>query len=408
MRHRDNSAAMRHDNEHLAWLSEEESRLLAFARHAVDSDGYSPFLDADGKADRSEPRYTWVTGRMAYVHILAALRGHHGARLASEGLLHGLANVGRDARFGGWLERADAPNGEPKTCYAHAFVILAAASGVMAGVGSAADLLEDSLAVTEETFGESGTPLFADMASADRQTLNPYRGVNANMHMVEALLTAWRATGQVHLLERARGISEFVATRAADNDWRIVEHYDERWRPLPEYNRDNPADRFRPYGATVGHAFEWARIALQVASVISEPAPFRDAAASLYARAVVDGYQDGVHPGLVYTTDWKGRPVIAERLHWVVTEAISASDSLLAVTGDDRYRSDYHLWWSLAREHFIDLKRGSWIMQLNERNELTSSVWSGKPDLYHSINAVLLPQSELLTSSLTDALTRLR
>ena len=32
-----------------------------------------------------------------------------------------------------------------------------------------------------------------------------------------------------------------------------------QWQALPDYNIDNPADPFRPFGKTPGHAFEWAR-----------------------------------------------------------------------------------------------------------------------------------------------------
>ena len=35
-------------------------------------------------------------------------------------------------------------------------------------------------------------------------------------------------------------------------------------RRCPSYNRDRPADPFRPYGVTVGHQFEWSRLALHV------------------------------------------------------------------------------------------------------------------------------------------------
>jgi hypothetical protein len=35
--------------------------------------------------------------------------------------------------------------------------------------------------------------------------------------------------------------------------WLLPEHFTADWEPLPEYNRDRPADPFRPYGVTVGH-----------------------------------------------------------------------------------------------------------------------------------------------------------
>ena len=34
--------------------------------------------------------------------------------------------------------------------------------------------------------------------------------------------------------------------------------------------------------------------------------------------------------GFVYTTDWEGRPVVQERMHWVLTEAIATSTVLIS------------------------------------------------------------------------------
>ena len=35
---------------------------------------------------------------------------------------------------------------------------------------------------------------------------------------------------------------------ARERDWRLPEHFTSDWVPLPEFNRDHPADPFRPYG----------------------------------------------------------------------------------------------------------------------------------------------------------------
>jgi mannose/cellobiose epimerase-like protein (N-acyl-D-glucosamine 2-epimerase family) len=40
-----------------------------------------------------------------------------------------------------------------------------------------------------------------------------------------------------------------------------------------EYNRDEPAHPFRPYGATVGHWLEWARLALHLRAALGSAAP---------------------------------------------------------------------------------------------------------------------------------------
>ena len=40
---------------------------------------------------------------------------------------------------------------------------------------------------------------------------------------------------------------------------------------------------------------------------------------------------------------------------------------------------------------FIDPVDGSWQHELNPANEPASSVWEGRPDVYHAYQAALLP-----------------
>ena len=85
------------------------------------------------------------------------------------------------------------------------------------------------------------------------------------MHMVEAFLAAGDATGDPAWFDRALQIAErLIGEVASTHDWRVVEHFDEQWRPLPDYNADQPRHPFRPFGITPGHGLEWARLLLQV------------------------------------------------------------------------------------------------------------------------------------------------
>ena len=78
-------------------------------------------------------------------------------------------------------------------------------------------------------------------------TLDPYRGVNANMHSVEALLSAADVLDDTGLRDRAlRILTRVVHDLAASNQWRIPEHFDESWTPVLDYNVDAPAHPFRP------------------------------------------------------------------------------------------------------------------------------------------------------------------
>ena len=54
---------------------------------------------------------------------------------------------------------------------------------------------------------------------------------------------------------------------AEPHAWRIPEHFNPRWEPQLEHNRDRPDDQFQPYGATVGHGLEWSRLLLHLRGI---------------------------------------------------------------------------------------------------------------------------------------------
>ena len=383
---------------HDTWLRTEELRLLGFARYVVRPDGMAAWLDVDGTPDPSHPEETWITGRMAHVHYLASLRGVPGADVIARKLLRGLATTARDAEFGGWNDTEPADPQSDKAAYTHAFVILAAASGTVAGDEAARELLTEVLAVVDEKFWDPKFGRFVDTWSHDWSELRTYRGINANMHLTEAMLAATDATGDPEWARRAVGICEFVLERAAGNGWRIPEHFDDQWAANLEFNRDTPADQFKPYGATVGHSFEWSRLIAQAAPLSGDAPRFLEGAKSLFAQGVADGWERDGQPGFVYTTDWTGKPVVSDRLHWVVAEAIGAAAVLADLTGLDEYAARYAQWWDYAATYLIDLDKGSWHHQLDAENRPSSTVWDGKPDIYHAYQAVLISQLPPSTS----------
>ena len=377
---------------HDTWLRGEELRLLGFARHVVRDDGMAAWLGDNGTPDASHGAQTWVTSRMAHIHYLGSLRGIPGADTIARQLMRGLATTARDATNGGWNEGVPVDTSDDKSAYTHAFVILASSTGTIAGDEVAREVLDDVLALVDERFWEPEFGRFADTWSHDWSERRSYRGINANMHMVEAMFAATAATGDPRWAERAVGICRFVIDRASQNGWRIPEHFDERWVADLEFNRDSPADQFKPYGATVGHAFEWSRLIAQAAPLSDDEDGFIVGARELFARGVADGWARDGNPGFVYTTDWSGVPVVADRLHWVVAEAIAAAAVLAQITGDPGYAVNYAEWWDYAATYLLDLDHGSWRHQLDETNAPSSTVWDGKPDLYHAYQCVLISQ----------------
>jgi mannose/cellobiose epimerase-like protein (N-acyl-D-glucosamine 2-epimerase family) len=381
---------------HRTWLDTHARHLLEFGRGAADARGGASWLTNDGSPDRRQPAHTWITARMTHVFSLGSLLGVPGAAPLAAATMGGLLARLHDDEHGGWFSSVGA-DGQPaggKACYDHAFVVLAASSAVQAGIDGAQDLFSRAQQVFLHRFWSESDGLCFDAWDTAFSTVEDYRGINANMHAVEAMLSAASVSGDPAWLARAERICRFVAESAGAHNWRIPEHYDENWRPDLELNRDQPRHQFKPYGATVGHGLEWARLMLHVEAATGGEW-LRDCAENLFRRAVADGWAVDGAPGFVYTTDWDGRPVVRDRMHWVAAEAINAAAALYRRTGHEDYARRYQQWWDYSDTFLIDHVNGSWRHQLDETNAPTDSVWDGKPDLYHAFQATLVPQLPL-------------
>lgn len=396
----DVTVALQSEPAHHRWLEREGDRLLDFARAARHPDGGFAWLDDQGLPRLDQPVELWITCRMTHVFALGQLLGRpENRRLVDHGVLALLGSL-RDKVNGGWYAAVDTtgPTDRSKQTYAHAFVVLAASSAARSGHPLARQLLDDALEVMDTRFWSEADGMVVDSYDETFTELSPYRGLNANMHTVEAFLAASDVTGDRIWRDRALRITERVLNaQAPRSGWRLVEHFDAKWRPLADYNVDQPEDRFRPYGATVGHGLEWSRLALNLRAACGAQGPewLLAAALRLFDRAVQDGWAADGQPGFVYTTDWDGQPVVRHRMHWVAAEATATAASLYRATGEQRFAQAYEQWWDYIDERMRDLVGGSWWHELDEFNQPSAQVWSGKPDVYHALQATLIPRLPL-------------
>ena len=381
--------------ENRAFLTRVRQTLLEFGRRFPSPGGGSYYLGDDGAPWPEKGRETWITSRMAHVYSIGSMLGDAQAGPLADAAVRGLRGELHDSVHGGWYAglNQDGSVMPTKQCYAHAFVILAASSALLAGRPGAKELLDDALAVYDLRFWDESEGLSRDTWDTDFAVLDPYRGLNANMHSVEAFLAVADATGAEQYRARAGRIIRRVLGWAGENSWRIPEHFSSDWVPQPELNRDRPDDPFKPYGATPGHGIEWARLITQwaLSADKEKAAPFIEAAEHLYTTAVGDAWNADGAPGLVYTTDWTGRPVVHDRMHWTLAEAINTSAVLHRVTGKERYAADYAQFLAYLDSTVLDHKNGSWFHQLDRNNQVIGTVWPGKSDLYHAFQATLIP-----------------
>lgn len=388
---------------HQRLLATQADALLRAARASVRPEGGFWWVTERGEPDPREPLHTWIACRMTHVFALAHLGR---APDTANGVDHGVATLRgtlRDARHGGWFSAVDL-SGEPvtdrKSAYEHAFVLLAASSATRAGRPGAEQLLDEALNVVHDRFWDEAAGRTRESWSRDWSESEPYRGANSSMHMVEAFLAAGDVTGDRRWAQRALAICDhLVHDVAARHHWRLPEHFTTDWEPQLDYNLAQPADPFRPYGSTVGHWLEWARLLLHLETALAAPpAWLLDDARALFTAAVTRGWSVDGAEGFVYTLDWTDQPVVRSRMHWVLAEAIGAAATLWRRTGDEHYEHWYRVFWDYAVRHLIDEDTGQWRHELDETNHPASLVWHGRPDVYHAYQAVLLSQSPITPS----------
>lgn len=380
------------------FLREIRERLFAFGHRFPSPGGSSWYLGDDGTPWTEKNREVYVTCRMAHVYSIASLMGHEGSEALVDAAVKGLRGELRDKEHDGWYEGLT-PGGSHlsgKQCYAHAFVILAGTSAYLAGRPEAEELLQEALEVYDRYYWNEEEGLSCDNWNTEFTVMDDYRGLNANMHSVEAFLAVADAAGKEEYRVRAGRIIDHVLGWAKDNHWRIPEHYTKDWEPDLEKNREKPDDPFKPYGATPGHGLEWARLITQWAlSTYKEDKegmlPYIKASEELFRRAVEDAWNADGAPGICYTTGWDGKPIVHERMHWTLAEGINTAAVLYHVTKKQEYADAYAAFMRYLDEKVLDHVNGSWFHQMDQNNQVTGTVWPGKPDIYHALQATLIP-----------------
>lgn len=368
--------------------------LVDFARASASTPHGFAWLDERGRPDAGQGVHTWITTRMTHVFALAHLAGEPETLPLVEHGVRALAGALHDDEHGGWHSAVSydgAPVAGPKEAYAHAFVLLAAGSARTAGARGADALLAEAVDVVEERFLD-GAGRAVDAWDRDFSAADPYRGANAAMHLVEAFLATGDVTGETVWHDRALAIAHHLVHEvAAPRDHLLPEHFDADWTPLPDYNVDEPADPFRPYGVTPGHQLEWSRLLLHLDASLVDPQPWLlDDARALFEQAVSIAWAVDGADGFVYTVDWERRPVVRSRMHWVHAEALAAAAALHRRTGEASYDAWRERFETFCRRHLVDPVHGSWHHELDEHNQPSATTWRGKPDVYHAHQALLL------------------
>lgn len=380
---------------HRQWLRDQAEALFAFyGNRSVNPSGGFYDLDVAGKPIKpiNQVRGIHGTARMVHSFAIASLLGRPGSDpIVDHGMTY-LWNVHRDAQRGGYFWAVDdngaADNGR-KQGYGHAFVLLAASSAKLVGHPLADQMIADVTEVIDSRFWNARHGAIDEEFNADWSVISDYHGQNSNMHLTEALMAAFEATSNAEYLNKAEQIADLIIRRrAGENGFRVAEHFDAGWNVDKAYAGDQ---MFRPPGTTPGHSLEWARLTLQLWALGGKRhAWMPDAAEALFRQAVTLGW-DNQYGGFFYNLDWNDQPDLRHKLWWPAAEGIGAAAFLIAHRPSQYHETWYRKIWDVIARHHLDLDNGGWHEQLTENMQPAYSLFAGKADIYHALQACLIP-----------------
>ena len=380
---------------HRAWLLDQARDLFdVFGRSLNEGGGFH------GLGDNCQPlpagpngvvRQVHDVARMVHCFVMAHQLGLPGAdRLVDHGM-DWLWSHQRDKVQGGYFWSVDDRGAldASKQAYGHAFVLLAASSAMVVGHPDAGRLLADVTEVLRARFWDADAGATREEFGPDWAEISRYRGQNSNMHLTEALMAAFEATGEAEYLAMAeRAAALIINCHARAEGWRVAEHFTDRWQVDRLYEGD---PMFRPGGTTPGHALEWSRLLIQLWQLGGQKLPWmKEAAEALFLRTCEIGW-DATKGGFYYTLDWQDVPSRRDRYWWPCCEGIAAAAVLRAVGGDQRFETWYRRIWSFAATRLIDPVAGGWFPELGDDLRPVNRVFQGKPDIYHAVQACLIP-----------------
>ncbi len=386
-----------------AFLLDHARSIFAFYEpRCVDQSGgfFHHFRDDGTIYDRST-RHLVSSARFVFLYARAATAFRRPELLA--GVRHGLsylreAHLNRQTGGYAWLIANGKCIDNTNHCYGLAFVLLAFAAALQAGVAEAEPWLEETFATMERHFWSEADGFYRDEASAD-WVVGPYRGQNANMHCCEAMLAAFEATGEAKYLQRAHRLASRVTVDLAGKSGGIIwEHYDASWEIDWDYNRGNPKHLFRPWGFQPGHQSEWAKLLVLLER--HRPEDWMIATARRLFDTAMSVAWDDEHGGIAYGFAPDRTISDSDKYFWVQAESFAAAALLAQRTGEPAYWDWYDRIWAYAWDHMVDHRYGAWFRILTRDNRAYSDEKSpaGKTD-YHTLGAALDARQVLLNTA---------
>lgn len=322
-----------------------------WAEYGVDRE-YGGFLEEvaqDGGLTGCSFKRVRVQCRQTYVFSQAAVLGWPGGEALSQMGYEYLVAHARVAG-GGWakvLTREGNVADASADLYDLAFVIFAMAWRYRAsGDPEALAHARSALQFVQQNMTGPGGGFWAKLPASAPRLQNPH------MHLTEACLAAFEASGDERFLDQAKQLVTLLRTRLFDGRT-LGERFDQDWRRLDSAE-----------GRTLepGHHFEWTWILAQYQKQTGEQVSGEALALADFAERFGVDRQTGA---VFDAVGDDGAPLKRSSRAWTNTERLKAWLAIFELTGRDptaEVSSTLNLFF---RRYFANAKPGAWIDQFD-------------------------------------------
>jgi mannose-6-phosphate isomerase len=335
----------------------------------LNAGGFHERLDFHASPIAHVPRRVTVQARQIFVYARAILRGWSNERQKLDAAFDAMISRYHRADSGpGFVFSVDSDgrivNGS-RDLYAHAFVLFAAAAYFqLSGDSQAIGIADDTLDYIDTAMAAPNGGYF-DYAPDPPDILRQ----NPHMHLFEALLALYEATGKRDYLDRAHRVYHYLESKFFQPaSGTLPEYFDLHWKPI-----GGPKAVWEP-----GHHMEWAWL-------LSEYERLGGGATHELADTLMHvAYRDGVFPAGIIVDEVSGEGIVLKKSHrsWPLAEATKALAVRLA-SGDPlvahRLATAVD---GLYDRHLSGLMPGLWFDHFDEDDQLIPN-YVPASTLYH-------------------------
>lgn len=336
------------------WLFEETLPLWSTSGVDDRHGGFHEALAFDGTPLVRTKRMRTMA-RQIYAFAVAKERGWTGpaGRLVSHGIYF-ISKHGRSDK-GGWVRALNIDGSvadATEDAYDHACVLLALAHAHRIGHPDARRLGAETFRFLDDHLEDVRLTGFRETREGES-----LRRTNPHMHLLEAFLAWYGATGERVYLRRAVRIIDLFRSSFFDAEsWTLGEYFDDAWKPA----HGETGNWTEP-----GHHFEWASLLVDFAKATGQ-ADLVGFARKLYASAVANGLNRAT--GLAYAAvSRQGIPLDRVSRSWPQTEVIKAAIALDGTGGPDMKPEIEARVRRLFRWHIDPAPLGLWIDRIDEK-----------------------------------------